>query len=146
MTRMQLSFFRPGRGRIEVITKQAAPQYHGTFNFIFRDYHLNASDRFASSKPPEQRRIFEGSLIGPIGRSGKTSFLISGNRQEEDLQAVIFARNASGQITGNVANPQRNTEFAGRISSVINENHNIAFQYSFQQDSGQNQGRRRVSF
>jgi outer membrane receptor protein involved in Fe transport len=133
-------FFRPGRGRIEVITKQAAPQYHGTFNFIFRDYHLNASDRFASSKPPEQRRIFEGSLIGPIGRSGKTSFLISGNRAEEDLEAVIFARNASGQITGNVATPQRNTDFAGRISHVLNDNHNIALQYSFHQDSMENQG------
>jgi hypothetical protein len=133
-------FFRPGRGRIEVITKQAAPQYHGTFNFIFRDYHLNASDRFASSKPPEQRRIFEGSLIGPIGRSGKTSFLISGNRAEEDLEAVIFARNASGQITGNVATPQRNTDFAGRISHVLNDNHNIALQYSFHQDSTENQG------
>ncbi|MCU1285036.1 MAG: hypothetical protein JWO13_1386 [Acidobacteriales bacterium] len=132
-------FFRPGRGRIEIVTKQAAPEYHGTFNFIFRDYHLNASDRFASSKPPEQRRIFEGSLIGPIGRSGKTSFLISGNREEEDLQAVIFARNASGIVTGNVATPQRNTELAGRISHVINDRHNIAFQYSFQQDSNQNQ-------
>jgi outer membrane receptor protein involved in Fe transport len=133
-------FFRPGRGRIEVITKQAAPQYHGTFNFIFRDYHLNASDRFASSKPPEQRRIFEGSLIGPIGKSGKTSFLISGNRAEEDLEAVIFAQNASGQITGNLATPQRNTDFAGRLSHVFNDTHNIAFQYSFHQDSAQNQG------
>lgn len=133
-------YFRPGRGRIEIITKQTSPEFHGTTNFIFRDYHLNASDRFASSKPPEQRRIYEGSLIGPIGKSGKTSFLISGNREEEDLQSVIFARDLFGAVSGNVANPRRNTEFAGRISHVFNDSHNASFQYSFQQDSSENQG------
>ena len=30
-------FARPGRGRIEIITKAATTEYHGTFNFIFRD-------------------------------------------------------------------------------------------------------------
>ncbi len=35
-------FSRPGRGRIEVVTKPGTSEYHGTFNFIFRDAHLNA--------------------------------------------------------------------------------------------------------
>jgi hypothetical protein len=64
-------FSRPGRGRIEVITKPGSQEYHGTFNFVFRDYHLNARDAFAEMRPPEQRRIFEGSLIGPLGTAAR---------------------------------------------------------------------------
>ena len=65
---------RWSRRRIEVITKSSADAYHGTFNFLFRDYHLNARDAFATERPQEQRRIFEGSLFGPVGKSKKTSF------------------------------------------------------------------------
>ena len=62
-------FQRPGRGRIEVITKPGSQAFHGTLNFLFRDYHMNARDPFALERAPEQRRIYEGSLIGPLGRS-----------------------------------------------------------------------------
>src|ERR1051325_3361026 len=81
---------RPGKGRIEIITKPGTSEYRGTFNFLFRDYHFNARDPFAEIPPPEQRRIFEGSLTGPLGGK-KTSFLISANREEEDSQATVFA-------------------------------------------------------
>jgi len=43
-------FQRQGRGRIEVITKPGSQEYHGTFNFIFRDAHLNARDPFALTR------------------------------------------------------------------------------------------------
>src|SRR5262249_51961714 len=33
-------FARPGRGRVEVITKAGATEYHGEFGFIFRDSQL----------------------------------------------------------------------------------------------------------
>src|SRR5262249_32381250 len=89
-------FPRPGRGRIEIITKPQSPQFHGVFNFVFRDYRLNARDPFSLTWPFEQRRIFEGSLTGPLGRGGKTSFLVTANRQEEDLQAIIFAQTLAG--------------------------------------------------
>jgi hypothetical protein len=60
-------FARPGRGRIEVITKPGSSEYHGEFNFIFRDYRLDARNPFATERAPEQRRIFEGSFTGPLG-------------------------------------------------------------------------------
>src|ERR1700692_1529226 len=40
-------YSRPGRGRIEIITKPGSAVYHGTFNFLFRDYHLHARDPLA---------------------------------------------------------------------------------------------------
>ena len=76
-------FARPGRGRIEVITKAGATEYHGEFGFIFRDAHLDARNAFALDRPPEQRRIYEGTLTGPIGHSKTTSFFFSGNRKKK---------------------------------------------------------------
>ena len=57
-------YSRPGRGAIEIVTKPTSQAFHGAFNFLFRDQHLNARDAFASVRPPEQRRIYEGSLVG----------------------------------------------------------------------------------
>ncbi len=73
-------FARPGRGRIEVITKAGITEYHGEFGFIFRDAHLDARNAFALERPPEQRRIYEGTLTGPLGAGKKSSFFFSGNR------------------------------------------------------------------
>jgi hypothetical protein len=73
-------FARPGRANVEVITKAATPEFHGTFNFTFRDYLLNARDPFAATRAPEQRRIYEGFLSGPLFDRKSTSFLFSGTR------------------------------------------------------------------
>src|SRR5262249_45282260 len=117
---------RPGRSRIEIITKPGSSAFHGTFNFLFRDSRLNARDPFALDKPPEQRRIFEGSFTGPLGHSKKTSFLVSANREEEDLQSIIYAEGANGPIHDTLASPSRNTELSASINHQIGENHIIS--------------------
>ena len=123
---------RWSRRRIEVITKSATDRYHGTFNFLFRDQHLNARDAFAVERPPEQRRIFEGSLFGPIGSGKKTTFLLSGLRESENLQAVVFAQGPNGLITENAPTPQQNTFFSGRFSFQPNDRHAMFWQVNFQ--------------
>ncbi|MBZ5566095.1 MAG: TonB-dependent receptor [Acidobacteriia bacterium] len=123
---------RWSRRRVEVITKSATDRYHGTFNFLFRDHHLNARDAFAVERPPEQRRIFEGSLFGPIGSGKKTSFLLSGLRESEDLQAVVFAQGPNGLIAENTPTPQQNTFFSARLSHEPNDRHAMFWQVNFQ--------------
>jgi len=123
---------RWSRRRIEVITKSATDRYHGTFNFLFRDQHLNARDAFAVERPPEQRRIFEGSLLGPVGSGKKASFLLSGLRESEDLQAVIFAQGPNGLVTANAPTPQQNTFFSMRMSYQPNDRHAMFWQVDFQ--------------
>lgn len=133
-------FSRPGRGRIEIITKPGSPEYHGTFNFLFRDYHLNARDAFALTRPPEQRRIYEGIFTGPIRGSKKTTFLVSVNRNEENLEAVVFALTPSGSIQQNVSTPARNLIVSGKINRVFSDTHNFSFFYSYDKRSNHNQG------
>ena len=131
---------RPGRSRIEIITKPGGSEFHGTFNFLFRDYHLNARDPFALARPFEQRRIFEGSFTGPLGRTKKTSFLVSANREEEDLQAIVFAEGPSGTIQQTLPAPQRNTEISGSINHQIGESQLISIRGLYTHRTIENQG------
>ena len=130
---------RPGRGRIEVTTKPGSPEYHGTFNLIFRDAHLNARDPFALTRPPEQRRIYEGYLSGPIRRSKKTSFLFSVSRKEEDLQSVVVAEGPAGAIRANVPAPSRTLQLSGQISHSLSDTNTVSIRESLLVESVNNQ-------
>ncbi|MGH9851270.1 MAG: carboxypeptidase regulatory-like domain-containing protein, partial [Blastocatellia bacterium] len=133
-------FSRPGRGRIEVITKAGSPEYHGEFNFIFRDHHLDARNAFALERPPEQRRIYEGVLTGPLGHGKKTTFLFSVNREEENLQSIVFAQTPAGVVAENVANPNRDTELSLRIDHQVSKKTTLSIRYEHTFDSSRNGG------
>ena len=112
---------RWSRRRIEIITKSSADAFHGTVNFLLRDYRLNARDAFAVQRPQEERRILEGSLFGPAGNGKKTSFLLSAARENENLIAVVFAQGPQGPIIQNVPTPQINSVASLRISRQFND-------------------------
>lgn len=139
-------YYWPGRGQMEIITKSAADQFHGQFNFYFRDSDMNAQNALAPSKPFEQRRIYEGSVTGPIKFIPKSSFLGSFNRAEEDLDAVVNAAilpttsNPVGLLQANVPAPTRDTEFSLRAAHEFSDRHSAYAQYSYQDWTGQNQG------
>ena len=133
-------YARPGRGGLEIITKEAGSDYHGTFNFIFRDSVLNARDTFALVRAPEQRRIAEGAFSGPIGHSKSWSFMLSGHRQEEDLQSVVFAQDLSGPIQESVPSPKRDTLLTLHVGHQFSENHAAYWQYTEWDYPSSNQG------
>ncbi len=132
-------YSRPGRGRIEITTKAADSEFHGTGNFIFRDYHVNARNPFATQNPPEQRRIFEGELTGPIGRSKKTAFLISLDHKQDDVQSIVVAQLVSGPLHENVPTPVSATDGAGRVTHDFSERHTASLQFTYEDQSGFNQ-------
>ncbi|MCI0485740.1 MAG: carboxypeptidase regulatory-like domain-containing protein [Blastocatellia bacterium] len=133
-------FSRPGRGRIEVITRPGSPAWNGEFNFIFRDHRLDARNAFARERPDEQRRIYEGILSGPIGNGNKTSFLFGFDREEEDLQAIVFAQTPDGTVAENVANPSRDTEFSFRFNHEVSKKTTLSIRFEVAFDSTGNGG------
>ncbi len=139
-------YYWPGRGQMEIITRSAADHYHGQFNFLFRNSALNAQNALAPTKPFEERRVYEGHLTGPIWHANASSFLISFNRAEEDLNAVVYAtlaptpENPSGLFSANVPSPTRDTEFSTRAAHQFGQKHSAYVQYAYEDWDAKNQG------
>jgi hypothetical protein len=133
-------FTRPGRGRIEIITKPGSPNFHGEANFIARDATFNAKNYFARVKPPESRRIYEGHLSGPIGHGGHTSFITSASHREQDTAAVVNAQGPNGVINENVLTPNRNSQYSIRVTHDFSPNHRLSIGYNFENSTSTNAG------
>lgn len=131
---------RPGKGRIEIITKPGSPQFHGTLNYTLRDSAFDTKNYFATAKPFEQKRIYEGSITGPFGSDQRTTFLLSGTRQEDRLQSIVHANTPSGLLTANIPTPLFDTEFAARLSHDFSATHRVSLQYNVSDTIARNQG------
>ena len=133
-------FFRPGRSRLEIITKAGTPDYHGTFNFLLRDYHLDARNAFAAERPPSTWQSLEGSLTGPLGDGKRNSFVVTVNHDRTGQQAVIFARTLAGEVRQNTPTTGRATFVSARASHEFRPGHTLTLRHEFQQESQQGQG------
>ncbi len=133
-------FARPGRARLEITTKVGTPQFHGSLNFMFRDSVFDARNPFALVKPPEQRRYYEGSLTGPLGRSKKTTFLLSLDQDEDNQQAIVVAEGVNGPINENVPNPTHHFFGSGRVFHDLGKGDLFWIGYSYERKTILNQG------
>jgi len=133
-------FMRPGRGRIEIVTKPGGHDYSGTFNVRFRDSALYARNAFATTVPPQQRRIFEGSFGGPIPGAEKTSFMLSGSYDAEDSQATVYAALPTSIVQANTPTPARHELFAGTWNHQHSEKTVQSIRFSHLGEKNVNQG------
>jgi len=133
-------FMRPGRGRIDIITKPGGQEYSGTVNLRFRDSAFAARNAFAAEKPPEQRRIVEGTLGGPLGDGKSTNFLISGTVDAQDNQAIVYAETPGGTVQTNVPTPFRNILAAGSVTHQFGPGNTGSFRFSHLYQKNTNQG------
>ena len=133
-------FSRPGRGRIEVTTKPGSPNYHGEFNFLFRDAIFNAKNYFAVTRPPEVRRLFEGHFTGPVGHGQHTTFILSGEYGQRDTQAAVDAVELSGPVNLNVPTPQTNSQASMRVTHDFSPAHRLQVGYNYEAGSNTSSG------
>ena len=133
-------FARPGRARLEIITKGGTPDYHGSLNFLFRDSVFDTRNSFADVKPSERRQYYEGSLTGPIGYSKHTSFLLSLDEDLNDQQAIVHAEGINGLINENVTNPTHHFFGSGRIFHDLANGDQFWIGYSYEDRTVKNHG------
>jgi hypothetical protein len=138
-------FSRPGRARLEIVTKSGSADYHGSLNFLFRDSVFDASNAFAVIKPPESRQYYEGSVTGPIGHSKRTSFLLSLDEDLLNQQAVIDTNAIAaaeslglGSFAQTVPNPTHHFFGSGRIFHDLANGDQFWIGYSYEHRSSDN--------
>jgi hypothetical protein len=132
-------FSRPGRARLEIITKGGTADLHGTANFMFRDAFFDATNKFAISKPAERRQFYEGSLSGPLAPGGKTTFLLSLDQDMDDQQAIVNASGVNGTINQNVSAPMHHFFGSGRVFHDLANGDQFWIGYSYERQTNKNQ-------
>jgi hypothetical protein len=133
-------YSRPGRGRVEILTKPGTQQYKGEGTLVLRDAHVNARNAFATTKPPEQRRIYEGFLGGPLGTSGKMSFMLSANDEIQDQQSFVYALGPSGIIQDNLPHKSGDARVTGSITRQISDKNTFSIRPNYQYENDENRG------
>ena len=138
-------FSRPGRARLEIVTKSGTPNYHGSLNFMTRDSVFDAKNAFATVKPPESRQYYEGSVTGPLGHSKKTSFLLALDEDILDQQAIVDVNAIAaaeslgfGSIAQTIANPTHHFFGSGRVFHDLANGDQFWIGYSYEHRSSQN--------
>lgn len=134
---------RLGYGRVEILTRPGADNYHGELRFNFGDSSLNSRNPFAPEKPQYQRRMIEGTLGGPIGQ--KTSFTFQFERRDIGQAALINAMILDSGLNvipyrESILDPRANTEISGRIDYQINKNHTLVGRYEWEKNLQSNAG------
>jgi hypothetical protein len=133
-------YSRPGRGRIEILTKPGSQKYAGETNVIVRDARFNARNVFADSKPPERRRILEGVFGGPIGHGGKTSFMLSANDERDDNQAFIYALGPGGIIQDTLSQASAEARITFGVTRQVSDRNTFSIRPNYQFESDENRG------
>jgi len=134
-------YHQPGRGQVEIITKSAANHFHGSASFTYRNSALNGTNYFATTKPSEQRNLYEGYLTGPIKPLRNTAFLFSMSRKERDVYTQVLATTLPTVMpTQNVYTPTRTTELSMKVSRQYNDHHSGYVLYKFHDDGAVNDG------
>lgn len=134
-------FARPGRARLEIITKPGTPQFHGSASFFTRNAVFDARNAFALTKPPESRYFTEGSLTGPLGHDKKNTFLLSIEENNDNVQSIVHAFGANNTvISDNVPAPTREFFVSFRAFHDFASGDQLWIAYSYEDDAQTNQG------
>jgi hypothetical protein len=134
------AYSRPGRGRIEILTKPGSQEYEGELNLTERAPQFNARNAFATTASTEQRQIVEGTVGGPVGHGGKTSFLISLDGDAQDQQVTVLATTLGGRVTDTVTQPNRHLELSGSITHQYSNSMTISVRPSYEYQTNRNRG------
>jgi hypothetical protein len=132
-------YHEAGMVRIEVITKPGMGNWRGMMNFGFRDDSLNATNKFATSRGPEQQKRFMFNMQGPVFK-GKTgiSFAADGN-MSYDAQTIV-ARTPTGAVNDQVRRPVEGVNATVRLEQLIGPTSQIRAEYSRRENTRSNLG------
>jgi len=131
-------FGRPGKGRIEVITRQGSRHhYRGGISFLLRNSALDARNAFAPTRPPMQHSISEAQLSGPLSK--KVAFFVAGRYVYTNHSSVINAATSNGKLDENFPTRGQDIHGFGRLDFKLSQRHQATLSYKYKDKSRRNQ-------
>ncbi|HUE87399.1 MAG TPA: carboxypeptidase-like regulatory domain-containing protein [Vicinamibacterales bacterium] len=132
-------YHEAGMVRIEVITKPGMGNWRGTMNFGFRDDSLNATNKFATSRGPEQQKRFMFNMQGPVWK-GKTGISIAADGNLSYDAQTIVARTPTGEVNDQVRRPVEGVNATVRLEQLLGATSQIRAEYSRRENTRSNLG------
>jgi len=130
-------FARPGRARLEIITKGGTPAYHGSDEFLFRDAVFLTQKYFCGREAAGTEAVLRG-LIDWADRREQEDFvsLVAGMGQDNNQAAVVANWPKQRAINANVPQAMRHFFGSGGLShftTEITSGSDILFEHQKQQ-------------
>src|SRR5438128_8202977 len=122
-------YARPGRGRIEIITKTGSSMYRVSVVFGVRDFRLAAGNACALERPPQRRRQLEANISGPLLKDDKHTFSFTASRTRDGLEPIVYAFGLGGPIRENADQNQTSTYVSAQFTRRIHDNA-FSFRYT----------------
>ena len=125
-------------GRVEVYTKPGQKAFHGALFTTQGEPFENARDPFSTSKAAIGKQRYGFELTGPIKKG--SDFALTLEHRSIDNFAVVDAFTPSGQVTANVATPQRLWLATARVDWQLGPKNTFIASYSANSNHLANQG------
>jgi hypothetical protein len=133
-------FRRPGSGRLEIVTRNGSrAHFDGNLAFYGRNDIFDAKNAFADEKPNLARRLWEGTLSGPLPMK-HTRFFLSATRLSNDEDAIVNATTPQGQLVQNVPTTQITNNIIGRADFKPVGDNTLSILYNFRNNPQENRG------
>ncbi|OFV99455.1 MAG: hypothetical protein A3F68_09020 [Acidobacteria bacterium RIFCSPLOWO2_12_FULL_54_10] len=133
-------YSRPGRNRIEIVTRPGTGLLRGNLAFNLRDESLDARRAMANFKPPYQQRNFRSNFSGPLLKD-KLSFSLFLMRSDQENSDTIQALTPEGEaLSQSVVIPADRRMYNVRLQYMISDRHTLDLSSEFGSNVRKNQG------
>lgn len=134
---------RVGYGRVEIITKPGATQYHGSLFADGNDSAFNSRNPFAPDEPGYYSDFINGNIGGPLGR--KASFFFDVFHRGINDSSIVSAITLNPELvqvpfSQAIADPRARTLITPRVDYQLSAKNMLAVRYQLWQDSEANNG------
>src|SRR5205823_3817820 len=139
---------------VNVVTKSGTREFHGSAFFQVRDKKLNATEvdpttrTKLAAKPPFNRKIWGGSVGGPIMKGNHPTFFFFAFERQGEATSIPVPSDAVAELTlvkslgadpaSIIPTPYHDTRINARIDHTFNSQHNIFASYNDQKNLGLN--------
>jgi len=138
-------FQEHGVGRIEIITKPGATQFHGGLRFNFDDSAFNARNAFQPEKIPSQVRSYNAYFTGPLIKN-RWGFFFNFEKRDSDNNAIVNATVldpvtlVTVPFATTVLTPARLTSFDLRSDLLLTKTNTLRLWFRRMTNDSTNQG------